>query len=418
MSRILVVEDDPLVAEGFLGLLEVDGHRVDLCPDGGEVINQCSLHAYDLMILDLMLPNLDGFAILSALTREPLKRPASIIVVSGIYRQRNHESRLLGDFGVRFYFDKPVVPEELLAAVSECLAPINVADKSTDSLEAQDIQGHSEADTDVLITLPPKPRVTIRKTQRMGHIEVKPIPQILGELWRARASGGLLIRKDETKKIIFIHEGSPYRVKSNLVSECLGRMLVQEGLVSFADCMKAVDKATREDRRQGDVLVEMDFLESDDLPAALLRQMEAKLFEAFSWASGQYRFSSDVAAVEKMIHHPHVGAELIFRGIQERLDTAHIAECLKPYRQDLFMLDAKGAGVLRLTPLQEAALPMVDEPLKIGAFLKNTSMSKVDALRLFYALFACGALVVVKEKEQISEQNTQVKEPPQGLQVQ
>lgn len=69
-ERVLVVEDDPTVRETATLLLERAGLRVSAVGDGAEAVDIVAANHFDLVLLDLMLPSLDGFEVCRAIRRE------------------------------------------------------------------------------------------------------------------------------------------------------------------------------------------------------------------------------------------------------------------------------------------------------------------------------------------------------------
>ena len=66
------------------------------------------------------------------------------------------------------------------------------------------------------------------------------------------------MRREPTKKIVYLKEGYPIFVKSNLLSECLGRVLVREKMISDEECERSlVQMKDKSGRQQGTVLIEM-----------------------------------------------------------------------------------------------------------------------------------------------------------------
>jgi DNA-binding response OmpR family regulator len=109
--RLLLVEDDPRIS-GFLvkGLRE-DQHIVDLAETGPAGLDQAGHGGYDAVVLDLMLPGLDGFALCKALRREKIDTP--VLVLSARDQVRDRVRAL--DCGADDYLVKPFAFEELLA---------------------------------------------------------------------------------------------------------------------------------------------------------------------------------------------------------------------------------------------------------------------------------------------------------------
>ncbi len=115
-QHILIVEDDPSIARLETDYLEIDGFHVTHCADGKLGLETALQNPFDLIILDLMLPEMDGFEICRRL-REQLETP--MLVVSA--RSEDIDKiRALG-LGADDYITKPFSPAELVARVKSHL---------------------------------------------------------------------------------------------------------------------------------------------------------------------------------------------------------------------------------------------------------------------------------------------------------
>ena len=112
MSKILIVEDEEEIADLEKDYLEISGFNVDVLNDGKTAINQIIENNYDLLILDLMLPNTNGFEICKSV-REKVDIP--IIMVTAKVESID-KIRGLG-IGADDYITKPFDPAELVARV-------------------------------------------------------------------------------------------------------------------------------------------------------------------------------------------------------------------------------------------------------------------------------------------------------------
>jgi DNA-binding response OmpR family regulator len=116
-ARILLVEDNEELAFGLRNSLEIAGHEVTVAGDGELALALARDHAVDLVILDLMLPLLDGYRVLSALRAAHVDAPVLILTA------RNEEADKVAGFrlGADDYVTKPFGLLELLARVDALL---------------------------------------------------------------------------------------------------------------------------------------------------------------------------------------------------------------------------------------------------------------------------------------------------------
>jgi len=111
--RILLVEDEPAVARGVTDALSFNGYSVELAEDGVTGYRRAAEEAYDLIVLDLMLPGLDGIEILARLRRDGCVAPILILTARG-----QESDRVKGlELGADDYVVKPFSVRELVARV-------------------------------------------------------------------------------------------------------------------------------------------------------------------------------------------------------------------------------------------------------------------------------------------------------------
>ncbi len=111
--RILLVEDNLVMAENIQRILEGEKMAVDVTDMGEEAIDMAKLYDYDLMVLDLMLPDMDGFEVLSAIRSASIETP--VLILSGLGEPDNKVKGL--GVGADDYITKPFHREELLARI-------------------------------------------------------------------------------------------------------------------------------------------------------------------------------------------------------------------------------------------------------------------------------------------------------------
>jgi CheY-like chemotaxis protein len=114
LSRILIVDDEPTVLEVLAALLGDEGHAVQQAPDGRVALEMIAAEAPDLLITDVMMPCLDGWAVLASVRERSPALP--VIVISAVDRQQaRHREFFRTDHTV--FLRKPFDIETLLTLV-------------------------------------------------------------------------------------------------------------------------------------------------------------------------------------------------------------------------------------------------------------------------------------------------------------
>lgn len=116
-ARILVIEDNANLAYGLRNNLEIEGYEVDVAADGRKGLAKARQFPPDLLVLDLLVPGLDGLSVLKAVRDDDLPIPVLILTALGDESQKVQGLRL----GADDYVTKPFSVKELLARVEALL---------------------------------------------------------------------------------------------------------------------------------------------------------------------------------------------------------------------------------------------------------------------------------------------------------
>ena len=115
--RVLLVEDDPTMAKSIEMMLRPQGYVVDVSEYGEDGLEIGKLYDYDIILLDLMLPDITGYEVLRRLRNAKIKTP--ILILSGL---SGLDDKIKGlGFGADDYLTKPFHMEELLARLRALL---------------------------------------------------------------------------------------------------------------------------------------------------------------------------------------------------------------------------------------------------------------------------------------------------------
>jgi two-component system OmpR family response regulator len=133
--RVLIVEDDREVAKNIAKMLRENGHVVDCAHDGDDGLAMAREGAFDVLIVDRMMPKRDGLSMISELRGEGDKTPALVLSAMGEVDDRVEGLKAGGDD----YLVKPYAPSELLARV-DALARRRDPDSAKTKLSVGDLE--------------------------------------------------------------------------------------------------------------------------------------------------------------------------------------------------------------------------------------------------------------------------------------
>lgn len=117
-KTVLLLEDDQSVRELLRVLLETEGYRIVEAVDGHDGIAKAEQHVPDLMILDLMMPGMDGEGVLRELRGHPELHGLPVLVVSGKYDSLEFLRDWVGEHNI---FPKPFEPTRMLDRIGELI---------------------------------------------------------------------------------------------------------------------------------------------------------------------------------------------------------------------------------------------------------------------------------------------------------
>jgi DNA-binding response OmpR family regulator/tetratricopeptide (TPR) repeat protein len=396
---ILIVESDPVLQRRIGDTLKEARYELASEAEVAWARRSIAVRAPDAIVVDTMLSDGDGFALAEDLRREAETRATPIFFIASRFRGASHRAEARRRFAPAEYLPVPLDVNSLLALILEAVPPAtgatgNGASNGTSSGRGDAIADGTPAEIHAATTQPiassrsqvtPLPSTEAKaspaslrdpvqqrerrdversakslvaeKAELTGTLKRDPFARLMQRLYSRRASGSLLLLRNTTKKIVSFVDGYPVAVRSNVLGECLGQILLGQKLISNQTLAESVKRMQREKRRQGEVLVEMGALSPFNLSRALVEQAEAKLFEIFSWRDGRFMFKKGESAPKEAMRLARSPAALILEGIRRYYDAARQVAVLDHYARRFVALNAD--PVLRL---QE----MTDDPTELG----------------------------------------------------
>ncbi len=410
MTNILIVDDDRSVQRVLADALTKLGFIVTVERDGEWAVKTFEKKNFDAIILDLLLPGLNGYEVSKQVRDLPKGRRTPIIMVSGVYKNPIHQREAVQKHGAFAFLEKPLdlklLTQTLRNALSDRFPQPEPPRPPPPPLDDDDVTGENMADdsqreeAQVVEQQARQVKQAPSAQTASGEFSRKPFAEVLAEIYRWRATGALRIWRQKVKKIVYFRDGTPQLVKSNLLVECLGRVLVREKMISEAECDESLKRMKATKRMQGTVLIDMGCISPHNLQYGLLMQMQEKLYDAFRWDSGEYQFTPRVAPPPEPLALGMTCAQLIHEGVRRAYDEKRLARVfggvdalyVHPSSEPLYALQDAGLGE------EEKELLLMADGRKTVATLRALELlPALETDRLLYAM-KCAQMIELREQ--------------------
>lgn len=122
-SHILLIEDDPMLTELYQTKLEMEGFKVSVSTDGEDGLAQIKKNKPDLVLLDIMLPKMNGFAVLKAIKQSPTLRQIPVIVLTNLGGEKaDSDKNLALSLGAKDFLVKTFhLPDDIVGKIKSVL---------------------------------------------------------------------------------------------------------------------------------------------------------------------------------------------------------------------------------------------------------------------------------------------------------
>lgn len=118
-KRVLIVDDDELILIALKELLRPQGYVVETVARGADALAKLEGESYDLLILDVIMPEMDGFELCRRIRATDRYRETPIIFLTAKSRDEDRQKGM--EVGANLFLSKPISPDRLLALISEAL---------------------------------------------------------------------------------------------------------------------------------------------------------------------------------------------------------------------------------------------------------------------------------------------------------
>ena len=178
MAKILIVDDEQGIRDVLREYLELDGYEVGEAVDGMDAIKQAKAGDYDLIIMDVMMPKLDGYSAVKEIKKD---KDVPVIMLSA--RSEEYDKLFGFEIGVDDYVTKPFSPKDVVARIGAVLRRGRAANKKiiSDGLEI-DIAGRSVYVDGKKVFLTPREYDLLFYLVKNEGVAV-PREQLLADVW-------------------------------------------------------------------------------------------------------------------------------------------------------------------------------------------------------------------------------------------
>jgi CheY-like chemotaxis protein len=290
-----------------------EGYCVSVVHDGEQALEFVAGDPPDALLLDVTLPRRDGFEVLQSLrTRHDESGQIPVVLLSNCRITPQYRERAASLFAEAF-LAKPVPLDHLLSEIAGLL-------KSPPLRIGSEPRGQKKQ----------TPRKGAGTAPMEGSFEELPLPQLLHHLHGLRASGVLLLSSGKKRKAVQLRDGYPVAVKSNLVDECLGNLLMSRGRLDRDQFSESLARMKQGEGSQGEILVAMQILDEAEIAGVLCQQAHEKIFEIFEWKVGRFKLERGKRLQGgNALPAECSPAELILEGVRKRFPLSVVDRHLK-----------------------------------------------------------------------------------------
>ncbi len=135
MIRILIVDDEPSMREGLSDNLIFEGYQTDMAANGAEALEKLKMQVFDLVVLDVMMPEMSGFDVCKKIRQEKNQVPVILLTAKG-----EEIDRVLGlELGADDYITKPFSLRELIARIKAILRRTHTSSNQSSNKQIETI---------------------------------------------------------------------------------------------------------------------------------------------------------------------------------------------------------------------------------------------------------------------------------------
>ena len=327
MSKVLIIEDNEKLAIIIRHYLLHKGLEADIASDGGVALDAFTRTPYDLLLVDIRLPVINGDEVCRRVRETASGRDIPIILMSGIVQDPDEIEKLKRELQVRVFLTKPFHSETLYVQVMTTLqaraallagAPPPVVEPrpvSTPQPAAAETQQKPGA-----ATLPPAIK---------GLLEKTPFERVLLYLMFKRSYGYLHVTRDRQARRFSFIDGAAVELEIPPSDDDFGNFLARKNLVSEAERREYDERRKKGGPDPRDIFIKMGCLTLARFQEENQRFLHDRLIECFSWKTGTLLFEWAPAVVRTVPAAVAFIPTIFYQGFKAHLPSGRISAFLQ-----------------------------------------------------------------------------------------
>jgi DNA-binding response OmpR family regulator len=415
---VLVIDDSPTILKVVQLVLTKAGFSVDTATDGEEGIAHAARKRPDLILLDFVMPKMNGYQVCRALAESAALKDIPVVLMSAKGDQVGE--RFVKVMGIVDYVTKPFSPDAITAVVQHTIE--KYARRALDGDGGDRGGGETTSDTTsdttsettgettlegkrMLPTLrQPAPSVDAMASAGetgpalQGNLRAVPLAEVLGLLAAQRQWGILAVtRADGGGVDVCFKAGRIELALAHGLGEefLLGRYLVEVSTMSRQDLdlfLEGRQPQSRTGKPIGQQLVKMNYVNDGEVKEALVRQTQERIFELLRWPSGKFSFTV-TRDLPQLAGDAALGLDIdgiLMEGVR-RVDEWHLIEREIDDFDAVFLRNeeaVQNVGRARLTREELAVLELVNGKHTVKDIVRQSRMGSFDVSKMLFRLLS------------------------------
>jgi len=450
-ERVLVIDDSPTITKVVQLVLTKAGYRVDTSPDGEAGLAAARASRPELILLDFVMPRMNGYQFCRELAADPKLRDIPVILMSAKGDQVGE--RFVKVMGIVDYITKPFSPEAITAVVQHTLGKYGTArtvdDDPPSLVTGEDLAATEDADRaqarstalaqlrtlliDVLtaqVSLSDRAdgedkiaaeSAAITRTARAalddatllrllggidlglfregtpglrGDLRVVPLAEVLQLLDVQEQSGVLTVERSGARVDIYFRRGRVEQAIASGVPEefLIGRFVLDAGAMQRADFEAFLESRTANPKLIGQQLVKLGYLSDGELKSCLVRQTSELIYEILRWRHGRFRFAAGAELPPYVIDAAlALDVEAVLMEGYRRVDEWHLIEHAIDNFDIVFLRNEDSVAQMgrgRLTRDELTVLELVNGKNTVKEIIRKSRMGSFEVSKMLYRLLS------------------------------